>query len=162
MTTLTHDQVTHISNRLADTGLPQVRFVDIIDERIWRVWHILPNSPLGRNSFMTLDCQLVDTVPCEDFSTFEIILDNWLNHPFYGDGAVTSMTFLLNENITFITYNAHGIQGLWATFDTEQLMRGVVVEHKPKEVYRSHHQREVFRCWCVVVEHKPKKVFTTN
>ena len=136
MTTLTHDQVAQISNRIADTGHPQIRFVDIIDGRIWRVWHILPNSPLGRNSFVTPDYQLVDTVPCEDYSTFEIILADWLNHPFYGDGAVTSMDFLPTHNITFITYNAYGVQGLWATFDTEQLMRGVLVEHKPKKAYR--------------------------
>lgn len=129
---LTPSQVNQITHRLSDTTLAEVWFVNEVDGR---VWHVRSNSPFGRNVFMRPDYQLVDTIVCEDFRTFDPILSAWFGDEVNGDGTVTGMIFLPNDNITFITYDGYGMQGLWAMMDTAQLMQGVIVEHETKTLY---------------------------
>ena len=134
MTKLTPSQVDQITRAVPtpDTALPEVRFVDQIDGR---VWHVRSSSPFGRDLFMRPDYTLIDTIPCEDFSTFEPLLNAWLGDEVYGDGTVTRMIFLPTENITFVTYNGYGIDGLWTVVDTDQLMQGVIASYETVNVY---------------------------
>ena len=137
MTKLTPSQVDQITRAVPtpdtpDTALPEVRFVDQIDGR---VWHVRSSRPFGRDLFMRSDYTLIDTSPCEDFSTFEPLLNAWLGDQVYGDGTVTSMDFLPTENITFVTYNGYGIDGLWTAVDTAQLMQGVITSYETMNVY---------------------------
>ena len=134
MTKLTPTQVDQITRAIPtpETALPEVRFIDQIDGR---VWHVRSSSPLWRDLFMRSDYTLVDTTTCEDYSTFEPILNAWFGDEVYGEGTVTGMIFLPTENITFITYNGYGIDGLWTMLDTNQLMKGVIVSYETVNVY---------------------------
>ena len=133
MTKLTPTQVDQLTRAISpDTAIAEVRFVDQIDGR---VWHVRSSSPLWRDLFMRSDYTLVDTTTCEDFSTFEPILNAWFGDEVYGEGTVTGMIFLPTENITFITYNGYGIDGLWTMLDTNQLMKGVIVSYETVNVY---------------------------